>query len=153
VRWEARHYGYVRGRQFCDEQVRGPFRIWRHTHHIEPIGTGQSLYEDRVEYAVPGGRLAQRLAAPVLRPVLTRAFAQRHRIVRAAMSGASQTLRFIALWLMLVYVGIGPLRAAAQDTAGIGSLSGVVTDPTNAPGEGRPRVPAQTATGRPALGL
>lgn len=87
VRWEARHYGYVRGRQFCDEQVRGPFKTWRHTHRIEPIGTGRSLYEDRVEYAVPGGPLVQRMAAAVLRPVLRRAFAQRHRIVRAAMSG------------------------------------------------------------------
>ena len=36
--WEARHYGYVRGKQFCDEQVRGPFKIWRHTHRIEAIG-------------------------------------------------------------------------------------------------------------------
>lgn len=94
MRWEARHYGYVRGRQFCDEQLRGPFKAWRHTHRIDPFGTGQSLYEDRVEYAVPGGRLAQRLAAPVLRRMLTRAFAQRHRIVRAAMTGAAQTLRF-----------------------------------------------------------
>ena len=86
VRWRARHYGYIRGRQFCDEQVSGPFKLWRHTHRIEPIGTAQSLYEDRVEYAVPGGRLAQRLTEPVLRRLLARAFAQRHHIVRAAMT-------------------------------------------------------------------
>ncbi|MSO31135.1 MAG: hypothetical protein EXQ48_09410, partial [Acidobacteria bacterium] len=86
VRWRARHYGYIRGRQFCDEQVSGPFKLWRHTHRIEPVGTAQSLYEDRVEYAVPGGRLAQRLTEPVLRRLLARAFAQRHRIVRAAMT-------------------------------------------------------------------
>lgn len=133
MRWEARHYGYVRGRQFCDEQVRGPFRTWRHTHRIESIGTGHGLYEDRVEYALPGGRLVQRLAAPLLRPVLTRAFAQRHRIVRAAMSGASQTLRVTAVWLALVCLGITPTRAVAQDTTGIGSLSGVVVDAANAP--------------------
>jgi hypothetical protein len=89
MRWEARHYGYLRDRQFCDEQVRGPFRSWRHRHRFEPIGTEQSLYEDRVEYAVPGGRLAQRLAAPVLRFLLTRAFARRHRIVRAAVAPSS----------------------------------------------------------------
>ena len=59
MRWVARHYGYLR-----------------------------SLYEDRVEYAVPGGRLAQRLAAPVLRSLLTRAFARRHRIVRAAVASS-----------------------------------------------------------------
>ena len=66
-------------------------------HRMESIGTGQILYEDRVEYAVPGGRLAQRLAAPVLRPLLTRALAQRHRVVCAAMSGASQALCVFAL--------------------------------------------------------
>ena len=62
------------------------FRSWRHTHRFEPIATEQSLYEDRVEYAVPGGRLAQLLAAPVLRSLLTRTFARRHRIVRAAVA-------------------------------------------------------------------
>lgn len=91
MRWEARHYGYIPGRQFCDEQVRGPFRTWRHTHRIEPITAGQTLYEDRVEYAVPGGHLAQRLAVPVLQRLLTRAFAHRHRIVRAALAGASHS--------------------------------------------------------------
>jgi ligand-binding SRPBCC domain-containing protein len=70
--------------------VRGPFKTWRHTHRVEPISTGRSLYEDRIEYAVPGGRLVQRMAAAVLRPLLRRAFAQRHRIVRAAMSGLRQ---------------------------------------------------------------
>jgi uncharacterized protein YbjT (DUF2867 family)/ligand-binding SRPBCC domain-containing protein len=89
VRWEARHYGYVRGTQFCDEQIRGPFKIWRHTHRVEPIGAERSLYEDRIEYAVHGGPLTQRLAHPVLRRLLTRAFALRHRIVRASFAHPS----------------------------------------------------------------
>ncbi len=84
VRWEARHYGYMRGTQFCDEQIRGPFKTWRHTHRIEPIGTDRSLYEDRIEYAVPGGALAQRIAHPVLSRLLLRLFALRHQIVRAS---------------------------------------------------------------------
>ena len=84
VRWEARHYGYVHGTQFCDEQVEGPFRIWRHCHRVVPVGVERSLYEDRVEYAVPGGPLAQRLAHPLLRLLLSRLFARRHRIVRRA---------------------------------------------------------------------
>jgi uncharacterized protein YbjT (DUF2867 family)/ligand-binding SRPBCC domain-containing protein len=88
MRWEARHFGYLRDRQFCDEQVRGPFKIWRHTHRVEPIDGEQTLYEDRIEYAVPGGLLAQRLANPVIRRLLVRAFATRHQIVRAAMAGS-----------------------------------------------------------------
>ena len=26
TKWKARHFGFVAGRQFCDEMVRGPFR-------------------------------------------------------------------------------------------------------------------------------
>jgi uncharacterized protein YbjT (DUF2867 family)/lipocalin/ligand-binding SRPBCC domain-containing protein len=86
LRWEARHYGYVRGKQFCDEQVRGPFRTWRHTHRVEAIGTSESLYEDRVEYRLRGGALAQALFDAPLRLILARVFAQRHRTVQARVS-------------------------------------------------------------------
>jgi len=84
--WEACHYGYVQGRQFSDEQVRGPFTIWRHTHLIEPITANQSLYVDRIEYAVPGGRVMQRLMAAPIRRLLSALFAWRHRVVRASVS-------------------------------------------------------------------
>jgi len=87
VWWEARHYGYVPGRQFCDEQVRGPFTLWRHTHRIEAIGENQSLYEDRIEYALPGGRWVQRLTGRLLTPLLAWMFARRHDIVRAKVGG------------------------------------------------------------------
>jgi uncharacterized protein YbjT (DUF2867 family)/ligand-binding SRPBCC domain-containing protein len=85
---EARHYDYVSGRQFSDEQVRGPFKIWRHTHRIEAIGPGESLYEDRIEYAVPGGPMLNRLARPIIRYLLTMLFAWRHDIVQTSFSGA-----------------------------------------------------------------
>jgi len=88
MRWEARHYGYIVGERFCDEQIRGPFRIWRHTHRFVAVGTEQTLYEDRVEYAVRGGRLVARLADPVVRHLLARMFARRHQIVRAAFANA-----------------------------------------------------------------
>jgi uncharacterized protein len=95
LRWEAHHYGYDPGTQFCDEQVRGPFKVWRHTHRFEPAGDAQTLYEDRIEYAVPGGRLAQRLAHLVLGRLLTRAFSHRHRVVREALSGDGRALRLL----------------------------------------------------------
>ncbi len=81
VRWEARHFGYVPNTQFCDEQVRGPFAVWRHTHRIESIGPAESMYEDHVEYAVPGGRLVNLLFAPLLQRLLSISFAERHKIV------------------------------------------------------------------------
>jgi ligand-binding SRPBCC domain-containing protein len=88
VLWEARHYGYVPDEQFCDEQVRGPFAVWRHTHRVEPIGTDQCMYEDRVEYAVHGGAVVRRFTRPLLRHLLTRMFARRHRIVRDVFADA-----------------------------------------------------------------
>ena len=83
LRWRARHFGYIPGRQFCDEQIEGPFARWRHTHRVEAIGSGHCVYEDRVEYALPGGRLVNRSLARPLTWVLTRMFKRRHAIVRA----------------------------------------------------------------------
>ena len=88
MRWEARHYGYIPGERFCDEQIRGPFRIWRHAHRFVAVGTEQTLYEDRVEYAVPGGRLVSWLVQPVVRLLLARMFARRHQAVREAFADA-----------------------------------------------------------------
>jgi hypothetical protein len=119
--WQARHYGYIQGRQFCDEQVRGPFKTWRHTHRMEAIGPDQTLYEDRVEYAVRGGRVMQRLAAGPIRLLLDRMFARRHAIVRASVARA--------LTLLLTCTA----GAFAQDTAGVGTLRGRVTDSAGTP--------------------
>jgi ligand-binding SRPBCC domain-containing protein len=83
LRWQARHFGFVPGCQFCDEQVNGPFALWRHVHRVVPIGTAQCLYEDRLEYALPGGRLVNRLLAGPLRWALRRTFERRHATVRA----------------------------------------------------------------------
>jgi ligand-binding SRPBCC domain-containing protein len=90
VRWEARHFGYVRDRQFCDEQLSGPFSRWRHTHRVEPVGPSQTLYEDRVEYALPGGRIVNWAAGIVMRPLFRMSFARRHAVVRAAVETPSR---------------------------------------------------------------
>ena len=82
IRWHARHFGYVPDREFSDEQLRGPFSVWRHTHRVEPRGPAQCVYEDRVQYALKGGPLVQRVMRPLLRALLARSFARRHWILR-----------------------------------------------------------------------
>ena len=89
LRWEARHFGFIQDEQFCDEQLSGPFATWRHTHRFEAIGPNQTAYEDRVECALPGGAVVNRLCAPILRRLLTRMFKWRHQVVRDAMAGTS----------------------------------------------------------------
>lgn len=54
--------------RFVDEQLRGPYRWWRHEHLFIDEGR-ETLILDRVNYGVPGGRLVNRLfvAAELMR--------------------------------------------------------------------------------------
>jgi ligand-binding SRPBCC domain-containing protein len=88
MRWEARHFGFIQDEQFCDEQLKGPFALWRHTHRFEATAPNQTSYEDRVEYELPGGAIINRLCAPILRRFLTRMFEWRHQVVQRAMAQA-----------------------------------------------------------------
>jgi ligand-binding SRPBCC domain-containing protein len=63
VSWRTRITQYDPPLCFVDEQVRGPYRLWRHRHTFEACAGG-TLVGDRVEYALPFGglgRLAHRL--------------------------------------------------------------------------------------------
>src|SRR5262249_39830099 len=47
--WEPPH-------RFVDVQVRGPYRLWHHTHELEPVDEGRAtLMRDTVRYAVGFG--------------------------------------------------------------------------------------------------
>jgi ligand-binding SRPBCC domain-containing protein len=74
VTWDARHLGlrwrltsriteYDRPQRFVDEQVRGPFRSFRHLHEFRPIN-GDTLMIDEFDFRAPFGplgRIAERL--------------------------------------------------------------------------------------------
>lgn len=76
VRIRSQHTDFEPGTLFRDEQRRGPFRRWVHTHQVRPDPTLNSgaLLEDRVDYALP----ADRLARHTTRRELERMFAFRH---------------------------------------------------------------------------
>jgi ligand-binding SRPBCC domain-containing protein len=44
--------------RFVDEQVRGPYRLWRHTHTFAEVSGGTAM-TDVVEYALPLGPLGR----------------------------------------------------------------------------------------------
>jgi ligand-binding SRPBCC domain-containing protein len=46
-------------RRFVDVQVRGPYRLWHHTHEFEPGADGGTLMRDTVRYALPLGPLGE----------------------------------------------------------------------------------------------
>ena len=119
VRWVMRHHGYVPDRRFCDEQVRGPFAVWRHAHLFEPLGPSQALYEDRIEFAAGGRGLPNRFAAALIRSGLTVAFAHRHRVVRASVGRAPRpaTRRWAIAAVVLATAAALQTTAAAAQTA------------------------------------
>ncbi|HZZ79036.1 MAG TPA: TIGR01777 family oxidoreductase [Gemmataceae bacterium] len=78
-RWVAQHGDYQQGRQFCDVQVEGPFRSWRHCHRVVPDGD-LCILEDDIEYALPMGSLGDFVGGALLRHKLERMFRYRHEI-------------------------------------------------------------------------
>ena len=82
-RWQGRHTRYEEGRLFEDEQVRGPFAQWTHTHAFEPTGDNQCRLKDTIRYRLPFHGLAGPLSEPIIRRQLARIFAYRHRVTAA----------------------------------------------------------------------
>lgn len=60
VRWRTEIADWNPPHSFVDQQLRGPYRLWRHTHTFTEKNGG-TLCGDRVEYAVPGGALVNKL--------------------------------------------------------------------------------------------
>ena len=59
VTWTTEILEWTPSRRFVDHQIRGPYRLWHHTHLFEETTDGV-LMTDRVRYALPFG-LAGRL--------------------------------------------------------------------------------------------
>jgi ligand-binding SRPBCC domain-containing protein len=53
IRWRTLISAWEPNVMFRDEQIRGPYRLWRHTHTFEDRDGG-TLCRDRVEYAYLG---------------------------------------------------------------------------------------------------
>lgn len=89
LRWRSRITGWRPPAAFIDEQVRGPYRAWRHQHLFEehPDGT---LVRDIVDYRVTGGRLVEKL---FVRRDLQRIFRYRQQRIAELLSGSAHNAR------------------------------------------------------------
>ncbi|MDE0018596.1 SRPBCC family protein [Candidatus Poribacteria bacterium] len=73
LRWQTEITEWNPPHFFLDEQRRGPYRLWRHTHTFDETGNGV-VVGDSVEYAVWGGGLINKL---FVRPDIEKIFAYR----------------------------------------------------------------------------
>ncbi|MEA2329305.1 MAG: hypothetical protein QOE68_4264 [Thermoanaerobaculia bacterium] len=81
VTFESLHTAYDPPHSFEDQQVRGPFRRWRHRHLVEPHPDGAILIDD-IEYTPPFGLLGRAVDGILIKPRLRKVFAFRHRVTR-----------------------------------------------------------------------
>lgn len=77
-RWKTRIESWEPGRRFVDVQLRGPYRLWRHTHEFVPV-EGGTLVRDSVSYELPFGPLGRFAHALMVRRQLDAIFDHRQR--------------------------------------------------------------------------
>src|SRR3954468_23130403 len=78
VRWDTLIQEWAPPRRFVDVQVRGPYRLWHHTHELEPLDGGAgTLMRDTVHYAVGFGFAGEIARRTVVRRDLEAIFAFR----------------------------------------------------------------------------
>jgi ligand-binding SRPBCC domain-containing protein len=56
MRWLTRIEEWNPPHRFIDVQLRGPYRLWRHTHTFTPVDGGTEM-TDSIDYALPFGPL------------------------------------------------------------------------------------------------
>ena len=91
IRWLTRIETWVAGERFVDVQVRGPYRLWHHTHTFE-AHDGGTLVRDRVRYALPLGPLGEVAHGLLVRRDLERIFDFRQESVARILATASGPL-------------------------------------------------------------
>jgi ligand-binding SRPBCC domain-containing protein len=83
LRWQARIVRWQPPTEFVDEQVHGPYRLWRHTHRFHESG-GATIIEDIVRYRLPFGPFGE-IFHPLVRLQLKRIFRFRQSAVRSCL--------------------------------------------------------------------
>ena len=85
LHWQAHVSHWQPPIGFVDEQLRGPYRAWRHAHRFHD-GGGATIVEDVVRYVLPFGPLGD-VFHPLMRLQLERIFRFRQSAVRSCLLG------------------------------------------------------------------
>ena len=84
-RWLALHVEYEKNRLFVDDQIRGPFSRWVHRHQFAEERGGTRL-TDSIDFALPGGRIAEVLGGKIAQSQLRKMFEYRHAVTKREVS-------------------------------------------------------------------
>ena len=114
---EALHTDFEQDHLFRDEQIRGPFTRWVHTHRFEAGNEGGCTVEDHVDWELPMGTAGRLLGGSSVKAELGRLFRFRHRRLRHDLDRIAR------------YKNGAPLRVAVTGSRGLigQSLCNVLT--------------------------
>lgn len=87
LRWQACISRWQPPVGFVDEQLRGPYRLWRHTHRFHDVG-GATIIEDVVHYRLPFEPFGD-VFHPLVRLQLKRIFRFRRSAVQSCLLGGA----------------------------------------------------------------
>ncbi len=90
LNWTTLITSWRENASFTDEQERGPYRLWRHTHTFRETHPGQVEMHDYLEYELPLGTLGRFTAGWFVRRQLRAIFDYRTAAIRDIFEGRSQ---------------------------------------------------------------
>ena len=86
LHWTTRIEEWCPPTRFVDIQLKGPYRLWHHTHSFEACDGG-TLIKDTVQYAVPAGVLGDLFAGWLVRRDVERIFDYRAKQIPSMFEG------------------------------------------------------------------
>jgi len=87
--WQTEIEIYEPTRRFVDRQLRGPYRVWRHTHEFEDVAGGTRM-TDHVEYELPLGPLGDIAHALFVKRTVAKIFDYRAEVIGAHLEVAQK---------------------------------------------------------------
>ena len=80
LHWRTLITDYERPYKFIDQQIKGPYSLWHHTHIFEEKDGGTVIY-DNVTYAIPFGVIGRLIHALYIKYDVQSIFKYRHKIL------------------------------------------------------------------------
>ncbi|MFN8370306.1 MAG: TIGR01777 family oxidoreductase [Bacteriovoracaceae bacterium] len=81
INWKTKIDSFIENEQFVDEQIKGPYQKWHHTHTFIPLKSG-TLMIDEVTYKLPMGILGKIVAHPFVKKDVETIFKFRTEVIK-----------------------------------------------------------------------
>jgi len=86
INWVAKIENVIKGKEFSDLQIKGPFKYWYHRHiFLEAKNSNECIMKDKIDFLLPGGFIINFLFKPIVIRNIKSMFKIRHSKLRDAL--------------------------------------------------------------------